>query len=222
MLGALPPALVKLGEEVAVLMPRYRDAKISAADRIADNLRIAFGPYVFTFGVDQVIDKGVRYLFVVCPASYDLPGHLLGIRTIKFAAAAFDHAALAVGRYVFRANIFHLHDWQTGLLPVYLRENFRGDPNYLGSKCLLTIHNIGYQGRFRGRSSSEPGARAIDVSAGGAGVLRRDEFPEGGNRMVGCGDDSESDVCERDSDSGVRVWVRWVAAVARASKLTGF
>jgi starch synthase len=44
--------------------------------------------------------------------------------------------------------VFHAHDWQAGLLPVLLRENFAGDPTFFGSRCMLTIHNLGYQGNF--------------------------------------------------------------------------
>jgi len=146
-LGALPAALVKLGEEVAVVMPRYRDAKIPASDRIASNLRVVFGAHAFTFGVDQVVEQGVRYLFVDCPPLYDRPG-IYGFADEHVRYAAFDQAALAVARYIFRPHVFHVHDWQTGLLPVYLREVLSGDPNFLGAKCVLTIHNIGYQGRF--------------------------------------------------------------------------
>ncbi len=62
--------------------------------------------------------------------------------------AVFCRAALSVARVLFRTDIFHCHDWQTGLVPAYLRTTFASDPTFLGCKTLFTIHNLGYQGLF--------------------------------------------------------------------------
>ena len=40
----------------------------------------------------------------------------------------------------------HCHDWQTGLIPVYLNERFQGNPFYHGMKTVVTIHNLKFQG----------------------------------------------------------------------------
>jgi hypothetical protein len=45
-------------------------------------------------------------------------------------------------------TFFHGHDWQAGLLPVYLKNNLAGDPTFFGTKTVFTIHNLGYQGTF--------------------------------------------------------------------------
>ena len=46
----------------------------------------------------------------------------------------------------FRPDIIHCHDWQTGLVPVYL-DNFRyGNEFYRGIKTVMTIHNLKFQG----------------------------------------------------------------------------
>src|SRR5207248_2829174 len=62
--------------------------------------------------------------------------------------AVFSRAALAVARYLFRPDILHCHDWQSGLVPAYLRSTFAGDPTFAGVRTLFTIHNLGYQGLF--------------------------------------------------------------------------
>jgi starch synthase len=62
--------------------------------------------------------------------------------------AVFCRAALSVARVLFRPDIFHCHDWQTGLVPAYLRTTFATDPTFLGCRTLFTIHNLGYQGLF--------------------------------------------------------------------------
>lgn len=45
-------------------------------------------------------------------------------------------------------DVFHVHDWHTALLPLVLKTVYRGDRRLSGSKTVLTIHNIGYQGAF--------------------------------------------------------------------------
>jgi starch synthase len=45
-------------------------------------------------------------------------------------------------------DVFHLNDWHTGLLPLYLRTSYAWDRIFARSKTLMTIHNIAYQGTF--------------------------------------------------------------------------
>jgi len=58
---------------------------------------------------------------------------------------------------LFPASIIHAHDWQTALVPVYIREHFFADPTFLGVKLLFTIHNLGYQGLFPPSALSQIG-----------------------------------------------------------------
>ena len=48
----------------------------------------------------------------------------------------------------FWPNVIHANDWQTGLVPVYLQQEYRWKPGYKNVRALFTIHNIAYQGRF--------------------------------------------------------------------------
>jgi starch synthase len=151
-LGALPPALAKLGEEVAVVMPRYGSVLLHGSTRIADGLALSVGPNAFTMAIDQVEREGVRYLFVDCPPLYARAGIYSedGVayvdNHIRF--ALLNQAALEIGRNIFKPDIFHAHDWPGGLLAPYLRENHGSDPDFAGAKTVITIHNLGYQGNF--------------------------------------------------------------------------
>ncbi|HLH41414.1 MAG TPA: glycogen synthase GlgA [Bryobacteraceae bacterium] len=150
-LGALPPALAKLGNDVAVVLPRYRGVALPRA-RIWDGLLVNAGPNEFFAGVDEVVRQGVRYLFIDIPALYDRAGIYYDSKAdypdnhVRF--AALSQAALGVARYIFRPDIFHAHDWHAALLPMYLRETFGGDPTFFGVRTVFTIHNLGYQGNF--------------------------------------------------------------------------
>ena len=169
-LGALPPALARIGEEVAVVTPRYRVSAIPDVERVAQDIRIVVGPHSFPIWIDQLTSQGVQYFFVNCPALYDRPsiyGEAWGYADNHIRYAVLNQAALAVARYLFHTDIFHLHDWQCGLLPVYLRENLRGDPTFFGTKCLHTIHNLGYQGNYPASVLGELGLSRSLFNPGG-------------------------------------------------------
>ncbi len=112
------------------------------------------GPRTFTAALYQVQREGVRYLFVDCPPLYARAGiyNEWGAEYldnhIRF--AALNLAALEIARKIFPTDIFHAHDWPAGLLAPYLRQTFAGDPDFAGTKCVFTIHNLGYQGNFPG------------------------------------------------------------------------
>nr|MDP9115034.1 glycogen synthase [Acidobacteriota bacterium] len=158
---ALPPALAKLGEEVAVVMPRYGSVSLSGAELILPAMPLIVGPRSFTIALHQVLREGVRYLFVDCPQLYARAGiyNEWGAEYldnhIRF--AALNLAALEIARKIFPTDIFHVHDWPAGLLAPYLRETFASDPDFANTKCVFTIHNLGYQGNFPGHSLADVG-----------------------------------------------------------------
>src|SRR5580704_4197130 len=151
-LGALPAALVKLGEEIVVLLPRYGSVHLEGATRIAQEMPLTLGPHSFTVAIDQVERDGVRFLFLDCPPLYGR----MGIYNEWGAEYLDNHirfgllnlAALEIAREIFPPDVFHAHDWPAGLLAPYLRETYAADPAFAGAKCVLTIHNLGYQGNF--------------------------------------------------------------------------
>jgi starch synthase len=95
---------------------------------------------------------GLPVYVVVCPALYEREGTPYGdaagrdwndndIRFARFAAAAADLAAGLADRG-WAADLVHVNDWPSALVPAYLSWNERHIPT------LLTIHNLAYQGLF--------------------------------------------------------------------------
>src|SRR6185437_15428697 len=87
-----------------------------------------------------------------CPPLYDRAG-LYGEAGVDYPDnptrfAVLARAALGVARSIFRPDVLHCHDWQSGLVPAYLHTLFATDPTFLGTRTLFTIHNLGYQGLF--------------------------------------------------------------------------
>ena len=77
-------------------------------------------------------------------------------------------------RMNFRPHIVHSHDWHTAFAPLWLRSNYRLDPVFAGTKSVMTIHNIGYQGGF---AAAEVGD--LDLGAD-VYLLHQDDLKAGG------------------------------------------
>jgi starch synthase len=158
-LGALPAALAKLGEEVAVVLPKYRSVHAPSAKRIWDVMQVA--PATSTTlpasparyaAIDEVVEHGVRIFLVDCPALYDRAGIYndggdnYPDNHIRFAALC--RATLGIARDIFVPDVIHAHDWQTGLLAPLLRAATLEHPSLIRTRSVYTIHNLGYQGNF--------------------------------------------------------------------------
>lgn len=151
-IGSLSPALRARGEDVAVFLPRYRAVGLQGLTRVYDDLRIWLGPVCYSASIYQGEDRGVPYYFFDCPPLFDrdgLYGDAVGDypdNHLRF--AAFSRATLDLVRRLFRPQVIHCHDWQSALVPIYLRTLFAGDPTFLGLKTVFSMHNLGYQGLF--------------------------------------------------------------------------
>src|SRR5437868_9548578 len=159
-IGSLPAALHALGEDVAVLLPRYRGVAVDSGRRIYDSLPIWLGGAYYHTSVYQIGDS-VPHYFLDCPELYDRAGLYGASRGdipdnhIRFAVLC--RAALEVARRIFRPQVIHCHDWQSALVPAYLHTVLAGDPTFIGIKTLFTIHNLGYQGLFPKSALAEVG-----------------------------------------------------------------
>ena len=152
-LGSLPAALVARGEKVSVVIPKFRGVWQEGAQRVWDNLPISIGPLQLSAEIFHAVRNGVDYYFVGLPSLYDragiysTAGHDFSDNHIRF--GALSAAAIGIARNIVRPEIIHCHDWQAALVPVYLRFKYTHDPRLFGVKTVFTIHNLGYQGRFR-------------------------------------------------------------------------
>ncbi len=155
--GALPRELAKLGHEVTVMLPAYRQALQSGQPITKAGIQLPIP-------VGNKIVQG-RLLRSELPGS-DVPVYLVD------QPAYFDRANLyrAGGvdykdnceRFVFfcrsvmesirllglEVDLIHANDWQTGLLPAFQKIEYENAAGYEQIATLLTIHNMAYQGSF--------------------------------------------------------------------------
>ena len=148
--GALPRALVRLGHDVDVVMPRYRGITAGDPDR---SLPVALGGQVEQADVYTTTADGVRTVFIDHPPYYDRDylygagGHDYPDNPERFAflaQAALNWAGAAAQPY----DVFHAHDWQAGLVPVLASRMFRTHASLTRVPTVFTIHNLAYQGVF--------------------------------------------------------------------------
>lgn len=148
---ALPKALVALGHEVAVVLPRYKGTKATAV--VMPSLTLPMGNRLRFPAIDDGASiAGVRYYFVDDPAYFDRDGLYAGSagdypdNAERY--SEFCRAAIEVAKHIWPADVIHCHDWQTALVPVLLRSSYRDDPLVKDLPVVFTIHNMGYHGQF--------------------------------------------------------------------------
>lgn len=152
--AALPLALAEMGVEIRLLMPGYRQALASAANKsVVTEIAGLAGAGVTRLIEARTPDTGLPVWLVDCPMLFDRPGGLYqderGMdwtdNAQRFALFSRVAALLSTGDLVpeWRANLVHANDWHTGLVPAYLEA--RPDK---GPATLFTIHNLAYQGQF--------------------------------------------------------------------------
>jgi starch synthase len=154
--GALPPELVKLGHQVTVYLPLYASARQQLADELTYAVRSITIPFEYYNRFVGIVDggkrAGVQYYFVDCPELFDRPG-LYGTAEGDYPNnwerfGLYCRAVLEATKLLGVPNVFHVHDWQATLIPVYLRTTYNSDPALRRAATVLTIHNAGYQGWF--------------------------------------------------------------------------
>jgi starch synthase len=150
-LGALPPALQRLGWDATVVLPRYRDV---AAGTLVDTFPVTVGGYTRETGFYEApLAGGARALLIDCPDLYDRPG-LYTVDNTDYPDNARRFAFLTRAALEYAAHrdappsIVHAHDWQAALAPVYLRTLYATHPVLGGTPSVFTIHNLAYQGLF--------------------------------------------------------------------------
>ncbi len=161
--GALPRALAALGHDVRILLPKYRGAEGQAGETrlVVPNIRVPLGDRDAEGAlIEGRAPSGVP-VYLLEHEHYYNRDSLYGTsdgdywdnceRFVFFCRAALEGMArLDAARPGIRwqPQVVHANDWQTGLLPVYLRTLYRDHPMLGSLASVFTIHNLAYQGVF--------------------------------------------------------------------------
>ena len=160
--GALPQALHALGHDVRVLIPHYRDVKQhgAAMRMVIERVPVPIGDGLVEGQLLQTTAAGGVPVYFLAQDSYFDREALYGTadgdyldncERFTFFCRGTLEALIALGREgasAWRPQLIHANDWQTGLIPVYLKTLYRDHPELGGLGTLFTIHNLAYQGVF--------------------------------------------------------------------------
>jgi starch synthase len=147
--GSLPKYFQKEYFDCRVVMPKYKaiPEKYSSQMQYITNFYMDLNWRQQYVGVFKLELDGITYYFI------DNEEHFSGDQIYggmpwdleKF--AFFSKAVLSILPVVnFHPDVIHCHDWQTGLIPVYLHERFQGNDFFHNIKSVMTIHNLKFQG----------------------------------------------------------------------------
>lgn len=166
--GSLPQALARRGVDCRVVMPMYRSCRESGRPMEPTDVQldiwIGDQQYLGRVWRSTLPDSDVPIYLIEQPFFFERDDKKTGHGIYQMAADGtkrdypdngerfifFQRAALEMLPYVdFHPDLIHCNDWQTGLIPVYLRTlHSINNPFYRVIRTLLTIHNIAYQGTF--------------------------------------------------------------------------
>ena len=150
--GTLPRIFDKKEYDVRVIIPNYMclPAKFKEKMRYLTHFHMDIGWKQQYVGVMYLEYEGVPVYFI--DNEYYFNGFNIYSDDMKWDIEKFCYfskAALSILPSIgFQPDIVHCHDWQAGLVPVYLKTLFADNPFYSGMKSIMTIHNLQFQGRW--------------------------------------------------------------------------
>ncbi len=152
--GALPKALSKRGRNCSIILPFYKCIKEKGlpTEPFKTNIPLNINKKEERFNLYYLRNGNVNVYFIEKDEYYnrdylyntskgDYPDNAL-----RF--GFFAKAVIASMPHLDRQDILHCNDWQSALVPLYIRLFYKDSPSFKRPKILFTIHNMAYQGLF--------------------------------------------------------------------------
>ncbi len=153
--GSLPVAINKIGQaEIAVVLPMYHSVKRMFIEKtefvFEGELNLSWRRQYI--GVRKTMHRGVTFFFI--DNEYYFGREMIyGNYDDGERFAYFGRAVLKlIEAGVFSPDILHANDWQSALSIVYLKRQF---PSLSGIRCVFTVHNVAYQGKYDPRVAAD-------------------------------------------------------------------
>ncbi len=147
---SLAKSLVKKKHDVSIVIPFYKKIKDQLFNeaKLIKTFPIYMSWRIQYCGIYKYIYEGITYYFVDNEQYF----YRDGIYSFDDDIERFAYFDLAVNEMLFNLDlqydIVHLHDWQSGMLPLLFKTDFRVNLSTYNPKFVLTIHNPAFQGKF--------------------------------------------------------------------------
>jgi starch synthase len=156
--GSLPKALAKLGHDVTIFMPYYRQARLwlenngAAVQQVLPTVTISWANWSAEATVLRTTLPGTDIPLILVANDFffereQLYQGAVGLDDFLLRYTFFCRAIIRACELLDIApDVLHCHDWHTALLPVYLDSGLRSTPQFANTRSVYTIHNLNYQG----------------------------------------------------------------------------
>ncbi len=149
--GALPKTFDKKEWDIRVVIPNYTCIPWNFRSQFSyvTHFYMSCGSYIRDkyVGVLEYEMDGITYYFIDNEEYFNCQTPYGDIRYDIEKFCFFDKAVLSMLPLIgFQPDIIHCHDWQAGLIPVFLKNEFMGDMFFWSMKSIVTIHNLKFQG----------------------------------------------------------------------------
>lgn len=153
--GALGKYLIKNNVDIRIVTPFYSSIDTSVSTfypvTFMQHMHTQFGERTVEYSVHtaKIPDCETEVYFVSCPEFYNRHTIYTNDKDEYLRFALLNRAAIEICQSMsWSPDIFHCNDWQSCLVPLYLKTIYSWDALFLKTKTLLSIHNIGFQGYF--------------------------------------------------------------------------
>ncbi len=173
--GALPKYLAELGVDVKIFIPKYdsidkKKFNLRFMDEFGEiKVRVAGVPRsVYTYTA-KLPNAKVDVYFIDCHEYYHRGKIYTEQQDEDERFILLNKAVIEIcQRLQWAPDVFHCNDWQTGLMPFFVKESYGWDRMFHHSAFLYSIHNIGYQGRFSKETLAKTELDQKHIHIGGA------------------------------------------------------
>ena len=150
-IGSLPIALKNTNQaQISVILPKYTQISKEFQEQMTTHkvLTVHVSWRKQYCGIQKLQYNGITYYFID-NEYYFKRGSAYGEYDDGERFTFFNHAVLeALPHLDDKPDIIHCHDWQTALIPAYIKTKYKDHPFYKNMKTVFTIHNLMYQGKF--------------------------------------------------------------------------
>ena len=193
--GTLPQVIKDQGHEIRIIMPRYgsiseRKFKLHDVIRLKD-IEVPIGKEKKIANVNSSfianVKSKVQVYFLANKELYERPGIYTSpdskkdyvdndVRFIFFCRGVLE----TLKRLGWQPDIIHCNDWQTGLIPAYIKTMYNHDPFFKNIKTVFTIHNLAYQGTFPAAAFGKTGLPEAEFGKDGVEFYGKLNFMKAG------------------------------------------
>lgn len=197
--GALPKYFNKKEYDVRVILPKYLciPEDLKSKMKFESHFYLDLGWRKQYVGIFSAQYEDIIYYFIDNEFYFAGEGPYNNIYEDVEKFAFFSKAVIEAMPVIdFRPDVVHCHDWQTGLVSVYLNTLYKDKAYYQNMHTVYTIHNMKFQGRWRLKAVRDITGLPEELFTPKAlESYGESNYLKGGGALLGYRHHSQRDIC---------------------------